>query len=180
MPQVKTASSSESLIEAAEHDAEDDRERSMEPANRIDDQRRVLGNGCAHPGMSELKQDGASGAQKDCRLPIDAPCERVGSEYSLRAFRLARDKTEPAVNVIVPIRTERWRTHGRGSRFQSSNRPRSAHPTFDSERDRNCSCCHHKLLGLATAGCPRSMRSQRRRGPEPQWPKGVLRRSCRS
>src|SRR5438552_16893077 len=107
MPQVKTASSGEGLIEAAEHDAEDDRERSMEPANRIVDHLRVFGNGCAHPGMSELMQDGASGAQKDCRLPINAPCERARSEYSLRAFRLARDKTEPAVKVIVPVRTDR-------------------------------------------------------------------------
>ena len=42
----------------------------------------IEGNG--HPGMRELQQGGATRAEKESRLAIDAPGDGVGAENAVR------------------------------------------------------------------------------------------------
>jgi hypothetical protein len=67
---------------AKEHGVDDTKGR-MEATDGVVKQGGMLGQGCGHPGMSQLQERRTPSTEKDSGLAVHPPGDRAGSEESI-------------------------------------------------------------------------------------------------
>src|ERR1700761_857865 len=123
---------------AKEHGVDDTKGR-METTDGIMQQGGMLSQGCSHPGMSQLQQRRATGAEEDSGLPVHPPGDRAGSEEPMPG--VTREFLEGGKKgLAVCLRhIVRWRHSLLDAKTVASNGTAGPSTTLRSGRDVNSS-----------------------------------------